>query len=103
LDGLVTTSEDPKSERGFKIDFFKGLKGEASVSPVVHTDVLDSTKVRFNDTIPANLDIANFSATSTAYYRPDEDGVYQFGLAVVGRGKLYVNDKLVRSYSHDHW
>ena len=41
------------------------------------------------------VDVANFSITSTAYFRPDEEGPYKFGLAVVGRGRLYVNERLV--------
>jgi beta-glucosidase len=72
--------------------------GESLQSQVVHTQVIDETVMFLNDTkIPEGIHPTIWGVRLKGKLRPRPTGVkqFQFGLMVSGRGKLYVDGKLI--------
>ena len=84
--------------RGLHLSLFNGTG--FSGDPV-YTDI--TTRVQygwFENTVP-NVDQEAFSLRLEGCFTPQESGTHKFGLAAVGWGKLYLDDKLLIDHTSD--
>ncbi|KAJ9114084.1 hypothetical protein QFC22_005904 [Naganishia vaughanmartiniae] len=92
LDGWITTEDGKK---GWTTDFYaESPFANQGVKPV-SSYVVPSTRVRVNDQKPPGITKDQFCFISTGYIVAEEDGDHEFGISVVGRARVFVNDKLV--------
>ncbi|BGP27283.1 hypothetical protein JCM10295v2_006247 [Rhodotorula toruloides] len=88
LDGLIRTKAD---DSGWTATFYNEA-ANSSFAPAV-VDLL-GTRIRINDQKPEGLaDL--FFLELEGYITPDESGPYDFGISLVGRAQVSVDDKLV--------
>jgi beta-glucosidase len=92
IESLLTT---PNGEPGWSCAFHAHKEGtEEPVAEPVGTFVLTDTRVKLNDFLPAGLG-PTWSLELRGSMKPPTTGPYEFGIAVAGRARLYVNGKEV--------
>jgi beta-glucosidase len=85
-------------EPGFNFTFYNHGSDK-----VVDTMSLTDTLIYFVDAKPPGLD-RDFRAVASATFTPEKSGIYEFGVEVIGKAKLYINDKLVvDNWTHQTW
>ncbi|GAA5942574.1 beta-glucosidase H [Sporobolomyces koalae] len=89
MDGSLFTAD---GKPGWTFSFYNDPP-EAGKEPVaVH--VMKGTRLRINDEKPAGLGDL-FYVSAEGRFTPDQTGPFEFGVSLVGRAYLYINDKLV--------
>jgi beta-glucosidase len=92
LEDLLTTA-DGKS--GWTCTFYAHKEGtEEPLPDPVATFILTDTRIKLNDFLPAGLG-ATWTLELTGAMKPPNTGDFEFGLAVSGRARLFVDDKEV--------
>jgi beta-glucosidase len=76
-------------EPGFDFTFYNHGSDK-----VVHQMSLTDTFIYFAHSKPPGLD-KDFRAVATATFTADATGMYEFGVEVIGKAKLYIDDTLV--------
>ncbi|EIM81964.1 glycoside hydrolase family 3 protein [Stereum hirsutum FP-91666 SS1] len=89
LDGWITTAD---GESGWTAEFYNEPL-DSGASPIA-THVLLSTRLRINDEKPEGL-AEHFYIAITGYIVAEESGPFELGVSLVGRGRVFVDGKLV--------
>lgn len=64
---------------------------------------LTDTVIYFAHSKPAGLG-KDFRAIATGTFTPEKSGIYEFGVELIGKAKLYINDTLVvDNWTHQTW
>jgi beta-glucosidase len=74
---------------GYDLNFYN-CESDVIVASLQCADTL----IYFGSSKPDGLE-KDFRVTATATYTPESSGVHEFGLEVVGKAKLFINDELV--------
>ncbi|KAJ3126685.1 hypothetical protein HK098_007291 [Nowakowskiella sp. JEL0407] len=90
---LNSRIETPSGVSGLQVEFFNDSP-ETQLQPNACVNVMDCN-IRFQGGIPESITVELFHVRATALFTPRESGVYEFGLAVCGRAKLYIDGKLI--------
>ncbi|KAF8589753.1 glycoside hydrolase family 3 protein [Ramaria rubella] len=91
LEESLTT---PSGKSGWLCAFYNhDAKGEPLEKSVAEF-VLNDTRVKLNDFLPAGL-TETWTIKLNGKLKVDSTGLFEFGLTVAGRAKLYINSKLV--------
>lgn len=85
-------------EPGFDFTFYNHDSDK-----VVDKISLTDTLIYFASSKPPGL-ARDFHAVASAKFTPEKSGNYEFGVEVIGKAKLYINDVLVvDNWSHQTW
>ena len=95
LENTLTTED---GRPGWTCSFYKHDAGENAIGDSVADFVLQDTRVKLNDFLPAGL-TPNWTIKLNGKLRFDKTADYELGLTVAGRAKLFVNGKL----TIDNW
>jgi beta-glucosidase len=85
-------------EPGFDFTFYNHWSDQ-----VVHKMSLTDTFIYFAHSKPPGLK-KDFRAVASATFTPDKSGIYEFGVEVIGKAKLYIENTLVvDNWTHQTW
>jgi beta-glucosidase len=85
-------------EPGFDFSFYNHGSDK-----VVHKMSLTETFIYFAHSKPPGLN-KDFRAVASATFTPENSGIYEFGVEVIGKAKLYIKDTLVvDNWTHQTW
>lgn len=91
LENFLTT---PTGESGWQCSFFNHDTRETPVGAAVADFVLRDTRVKLNDFLPAGL-TSTWTIKLIGKLTVDKTALYELGLTVAGRAKLFINGKLL--------
>ncbi|KAE9389742.1 glycoside hydrolase family 3 protein [Gymnopus androsaceus JB14] len=94
LEDYLTT---PSGEPGWLATFYGHKENGELTSPIAEF-VLNDTRVKLNDFLPAGL-TKDWTLKMTGKLTVDKTGPFELGLTVAGRAKLWINSKL----TIDNW
>ncbi|KAF7554242.1 hypothetical protein G7Z17_g3046 [Cylindrodendrum hubeiense] len=78
-------------QTGYSLEWFHEDPREAADQEAIHTTTTTQAQMYFADSLPANVPSRYWLRVVTTYTAP-KTAIMQFGLCVLGKGKLYVND-----------
>ena len=85
-------------EPGFDFTFYNHGSDK-----VVYKMSTTDTSIYFAHSKPAGLD-KDFRVIATATFTPEKSGIYEFGVEVIGKAMLYIDDTLVvDNWTHQTW
>ena len=91
LENFLTTYS---GEPGWDCSFYNHDALEAPIGAAVASFVLKDTRVKLNDFLPAGL-TSTWTIKLTGKLTVEKTAVYELGLTVAGRAKLFINGKLL--------
>ena len=84
----------PSGEPGWLCSFYNHDAAGEPTGSAVGDFVLRDTRVKLNDFLPAGL-TSTWTIKLTGKLTVEKTAVYELGLTVAGRGKLFINGKLL--------
>ena len=87
----LPVSPRPRTHQRSHRTFAMQMENQDMISTFIIVNQMSSSP-RYN--VPDGLE-KDFRVTATATYTPESSGVHEFGLEVVGKAKLFINDELV--------